>query len=61
MDSQFVKDKEEKFSIYVVKEESHDQFDNKVVVLSQVEYDFSDEISEDILDCSHNFYRSYEC
>ena len=45
MDLEFVEDEEETFSISVVKEESYDQydqFDNKAIVLSHVENDFSE-------------------
>ena len=60
MVSEFVEDEEETFFIYFVKEESQNHYDNQVVVLSHVENDFSDEISEGSLECSHNVFNNFD-
>ena len=58
MVSEFVEDEEVTFSDTAVKEEFHDHYDNQVVVLSQVEDDYSDEISRDSLEYCHNAFNT---
>ena len=57
---EFVKDEEETFSTYVVKEEFHNHYDSQVVVLSHVENNFNDEINEHSLECFHYASNSLE-
>ena len=57
---EFVKDEEETFSTYVVKEEFHNHYDSQVVVLSHVENNFNDEINGHSLECFHYASNSLE-
>ena len=56
--SEFVGDEEVTLLDTATNKEFHDHYDNQVVVLSQVEYYSSNEISRDSLEYSHNDFNS---